>query len=137
MLEKACILVENTAKGGGVYPEVLFQVAKYWYELFLRVRIVTLSSIAQEKQNLYFNITNFLQNLGGDQLDDIPHDSMQLDPNAPLLVDAGPSVDLTTAQLMSVPPPTVVVTSTPPPPYPPRATITTLAPLGNREILSF
>lgn len=40
MLEKACITVENTAKGGGVYPEVLFQVAKYWYELYLRVRIV-------------------------------------------------------------------------------------------------
>lgn len=37
MLEKACITVENTAKGGGVYPEVLFQVAKYWYELYLRV----------------------------------------------------------------------------------------------------
>lgn len=37
MLEMACITVENTAKGGGVYPEVLFQVAKYWYELYLRV----------------------------------------------------------------------------------------------------
>lgn len=37
MLEKACITVENAAKGGGVYPEVLFQVAKYWYELYLRV----------------------------------------------------------------------------------------------------
>lgn len=39
MLEKACITVENTAKGGGVYPEVLFQVAKYWYELYLRVSL--------------------------------------------------------------------------------------------------
>jgi hypothetical protein len=29
--------VENAAKGGGVYPEVLFQVAKYWYELYMRV----------------------------------------------------------------------------------------------------
>lgn len=37
MLEEACITVENTAKGGGVYPEVLFQVAKYWYELYLKV----------------------------------------------------------------------------------------------------
>lgn len=36
MLEHACLLVENAAKGGGVYPEVLFQVAKYWFELFLR-----------------------------------------------------------------------------------------------------
>lgn len=39
MLEKACITVENTAKKGGVYPEVLFQVAKYWYELYLRVSL--------------------------------------------------------------------------------------------------
>uniref|UniRef100_A0A8D9ETE1 Zinc finger SWIM domain-containing protein 8 n=1 Tax=Cacopsylla melanoneura TaxID=428564 RepID=A0A8D9ETE1_9HEMI len=36
MLEQACLLVENAAKGGGVYPEVLFQVAKYWFELYLR-----------------------------------------------------------------------------------------------------
>ncbi|XP_026677845.1 zinc finger SWIM domain-containing protein 8-like [Diaphorina citri] len=36
MLEHACLLVENAAKGGGVYPEVLFQVAKYWFELYLR-----------------------------------------------------------------------------------------------------
>lgn len=36
MLERACITVENAAKGGGVYPEVLFQVAHYWYELYLR-----------------------------------------------------------------------------------------------------
>nr|XP_023026588.1 zinc finger SWIM domain-containing protein 8-like [Leptinotarsa decemlineata] len=36
MLEHACHTVENAAKGGGVYPEVLFQVAKYWYELYIR-----------------------------------------------------------------------------------------------------
>lgn len=36
MLERSCIIVENAAKGGGVYPEVLFQVARYWYELYLR-----------------------------------------------------------------------------------------------------
>ncbi|XP_058063345.1 zinc finger SWIM domain-containing protein 8 homolog [Anopheles bellator] len=36
MLERACLTVENAAKGGGVYPEVLFQVSRYWYELFLR-----------------------------------------------------------------------------------------------------
>lgn len=40
MLEKACVIVEATAKkGGGVYPEVLFQVARLWYELYIRVRI--------------------------------------------------------------------------------------------------
>ncbi|XP_030378874.1 zinc finger SWIM domain-containing protein 8 [Scaptodrosophila lebanonensis] len=36
MLERACLTVENAAKGGGVYPEVLFQVARYWYELYMR-----------------------------------------------------------------------------------------------------
>ncbi|XP_075215319.1 zinc finger SWIM domain-containing dorado [Lycorma delicatula] len=36
MLEHSCLTVEGAAKGGGVYPEVLFQVAKYWYELFVR-----------------------------------------------------------------------------------------------------
>jgi hypothetical protein len=37
MLEHSCLTVENAAKGGGVYPEVLFQVAKYWYELYMTV----------------------------------------------------------------------------------------------------
>ncbi|XP_017107418.2 zinc finger SWIM domain-containing protein 8 homolog isoform X2 [Drosophila bipectinata] len=36
MLERACLTVETAAKGGGVYPEVLFQVARYWYELYMR-----------------------------------------------------------------------------------------------------
>ncbi|XP_071440539.1 zinc finger SWIM domain-containing protein 8 homolog [Hetaerina americana] len=35
MLEHACLTVENAAKGGGVYPEVLFQVARYWYDLYI------------------------------------------------------------------------------------------------------
>uniref|UniRef100_A0A671WKV1 Zinc finger, SWIM-type containing 8 n=1 Tax=Sparus aurata TaxID=8175 RepID=A0A671WKV1_SPAAU len=34
MLEKACIAVEEAAKGGGVYPEVLFEVAHQWYWLY-------------------------------------------------------------------------------------------------------
>uniref|UniRef100_A0A8C4WVP5 Zinc finger, SWIM-type containing 8 n=1 Tax=Eptatretus burgeri TaxID=7764 RepID=A0A8C4WVP5_EPTBU len=34
MLEKACIAVEEAAKGGGVYPEVLFDVAHQWHWLF-------------------------------------------------------------------------------------------------------
>ncbi|WAQ97485.1 ZSWM8-like protein [Mya arenaria] len=33
MLEKACLAVEGAATGGGVYPEVLFHVAKRWHEL--------------------------------------------------------------------------------------------------------
>ncbi|XP_041971064.1 zinc finger SWIM domain-containing protein 8 homolog [Aricia agestis] len=36
MLERACLTVEAAAKGGGVYPEVLYTVARYWHELFLR-----------------------------------------------------------------------------------------------------
>ncbi|GAB6028261.1 hypothetical protein CHUAL_002442 [Chamberlinius hualienensis] len=34
MLERACFAVESAAKGGGVYPEVLFDVAHRWYELY-------------------------------------------------------------------------------------------------------
>ena len=34
MLERACLAVESAAKGGGVYPEVLFTVAKCWHELY-------------------------------------------------------------------------------------------------------
>ncbi|UYV61045.1 ZSWIM8 [Cordylochernes scorpioides] len=34
LLERACLAVEAAAKGGGVYPEVLFEVAKKWYELY-------------------------------------------------------------------------------------------------------
>ena len=34
MLERACLAVESSAKGGNVYPEVLFDVAKRWYELY-------------------------------------------------------------------------------------------------------
>jgi hypothetical protein len=34
MLERACLAVESAAKGGGVYPEVLFEVARKWYELY-------------------------------------------------------------------------------------------------------
>ncbi|KAJ8939595.1 hypothetical protein NQ318_010602 [Aromia moschata] len=40
MLEHACLTVENAAKGGGVYPEVLFQVAKYWYELYAGEQLI-------------------------------------------------------------------------------------------------
>ncbi|CAK9795279.1 Zinc finger SWIM domain-containing protein 8 homolog [Anthophora quadrimaculata] len=110
MLEKACITVENTAKGGGVYPEVLFQVAKYWYELYLK------------------------HTPGGEQqMDDMP--PAQLDLNGDLhllLVEPGPPVDMSSGQMMPGPTQAVVVTSTQPPPqpYPTHPTITTLAPLG-------
>ena len=34
MLEKACEAVEKAARGGGVYPDVMFEVAKHWYDLY-------------------------------------------------------------------------------------------------------
>ncbi|XP_077534484.1 zinc finger SWIM domain-containing dorado isoform X3 [Haemaphysalis longicornis] len=34
VLERACLAVESAAKGGGVYPEVLFDVARRWFELY-------------------------------------------------------------------------------------------------------
>ncbi|KAH8034125.1 hypothetical protein HPB51_020142 [Rhipicephalus microplus] len=34
VLEQACLAVESAAKGGGVYPEVLFDVARRWFELY-------------------------------------------------------------------------------------------------------
>ena len=54
MLERACITVEKAAKGGGVYPEVLFQVAKYWYELYLRNS--SGGELEPEEQHDYFNV---------------------------------------------------------------------------------
>ncbi|RWS16893.1 zinc finger SWIM domain-containing protein 8-like protein, partial [Dinothrombium tinctorium] len=33
-LEQACLAIETAAKGGGVYPEVLFEVARNWYALY-------------------------------------------------------------------------------------------------------
>lgn len=54
MLERACLTVEKAAKGGGVYPEVLFQVAKYWYELYLRN--TPGGELEPEEQHDYFNV---------------------------------------------------------------------------------
>lgn len=132
MLEHACLTVENAAKGtfapyvryvfhgiipgGGVYPEVLFQVAKCWYELYVR------------------------HTPGAEQLlidSEAPHDPM-LDQGAlvALIEPPGPP------EVQMPPPPqngppvmasngSVVVTTAPPPPYQHPAA-TTLAPLGKR-----
>ncbi|KAK6110582.1 hypothetical protein QQG55_40330 [Brugia pahangi] len=35
MLEKACRAVEQAAEKDGVYPEVLFKVARHWFDLFI------------------------------------------------------------------------------------------------------
>ena len=34
LLEKACEAVEKAARGGGVHPDVMFKVAKHWYDLY-------------------------------------------------------------------------------------------------------
>lgn len=116
MLEHACLTVESAAKGGGVYPEVLFQVAKYWYEMYVR------------------------HTPGGEQLieNEIPHEAI-LDAHGALVALIEPN-----AEMQMVPPPglsqpnappvlgnggPVVVTSAQPPNYP-HPTVTTLAPLG-------
>lgn len=110
MLEHSCLTVETAAKGGGVYPEVLFQVAKYWYELYVR------------------------HTPGGEQIlmdSEMSHDNL-MDPHGALiaLIEPNPSLDM--------PPPngngvmgnnaSVVVTTAPPPPYQ-HPNVTTLAPL--------
>ncbi|XP_050312760.1 zinc finger SWIM domain-containing protein 8 homolog [Anthonomus grandis grandis] len=90
MLEHACLTVESAAKGGGVYPEVLFQVAKYWYELYIR------------------------HTPGGEQLidADLPvHDSL-IDPHAQLVALIEPPVSGDGAATA-----TPVVVTTAPPPY--------------------
>nr|CAD7575084.1 unnamed protein product [Timema californicum] len=114
MLEQACLTVENAAKGGGVYPEVLFQVAKYWYELYMRHTP---------------GGDHFLDNEG-------PHEAMALDSHGTLLALVEPptgSLDLS-QQISALPPSAavqpVVVTTAPPPLYPPHPAVTTLAPLG-------
>lgn len=114
MLEHACFTVESTAKGGGVYPEVLFQVAKYWYELYVR------------------------HTPGGEQLieNELAHDPL-LDPHGALVALIEPNPDMQmppglpgqngTPVITNAGP--VVVTTAPPPPYQHPA-VTTLAPLG-------
>ncbi|VDN02747.1 unnamed protein product [Thelazia callipaeda] len=39
MLEKACRAVEQAAEKDGVYPEVLFKVARHWFDLFLKSEV--------------------------------------------------------------------------------------------------
>lgn len=41
MLEKACHAVEQAGRSGGVYPEVLFEVAKQWEWIHQKVRFLS------------------------------------------------------------------------------------------------
>lgn len=86
MLERACLTVEKAAKGGGVYPEVLFQVAKYWYELYLRN--TPGGELEPEEQHDYFNV-NLMT------LDELPPPAAaptQPQPNQPGPYPPGPSM---------------------------------------------
>ncbi|XP_031334214.1 zinc finger SWIM domain-containing protein 8-like [Photinus pyralis] len=116
MLEHACLTVESAAKGGGVYPEVLFQVAKYWYELYVR------------------------HTPGGELLlmeNEIPHDALidplvaLVDPNAGVEIQpqVGTGMPQQNGAAVITNSGPVVVTTAPPPPYQ-HPTVTTLAPLG-------
>lgn len=118
MLEHSCLTVENAAKGGGVYPEVLFQVAKYWYELYIR------------------------HTPGGELLmeNELPPHENIMDPHGALvaLIEPTPAVPVDMPQQMPPGHPAqnngagasvAVVTTAPPPPYQHPA-VTTLAPLG-------
>jgi hypothetical protein len=50
-LERACLAVESAAKDGGVYPEVLFDVAKRWYELYEETATVVNQAADGRAQN--------------------------------------------------------------------------------------
>ncbi|XP_063696295.1 zinc finger SWIM domain-containing protein 8 homolog [Culicoides brevitarsis] len=78
MLERACLTVENAAKSGGVYPEVLFQVARYWYELYLRN--TPGGELEPEEQNDYFNV-NLMPLI---ESGDIQHNAQAPNTNAPI-----------------------------------------------------
>jgi len=49
LLDQACQAVESAARGGGVYPEVLFDVAKHWF--YLHEKTQTSSSGSRPAKN--------------------------------------------------------------------------------------
>lgn len=115
------VLQINKILGGGVYPEVLFQVAKYWYELYIR------------------------HTPGGEQLleNEVTHEPV-LDPQGALVALIEPVPDVQMPPPGLPPPPqngpsvigsngSVVVTTAPPPPYQHPAA-SSLAPLGKQYI---
>jgi hypothetical protein len=102
MLERACLTVENAAKGGGVYPEVLFQVARYWYELYLRN--TPGGEMEPEEQHDYFNVN--LMNLI--ETGDMPPATQPPPANQPVVVSAAPQAPfqqaITTLAPLGIPP---------------------------------
>lgn len=114
MLEHSCLTVESAAKGGGVYPEVLFQVAKYWYELYVR-HTPGGEQLLMENEMSHENLMD-------------PHGALValIEPNASLEIPPGhPSQNNGSVMGNNA---SVVVTTAPPPPYQ-HPNVTTLAPL--------
>ncbi|XP_050394140.1 zinc finger SWIM domain-containing protein 8 [Patella vulgata] len=62
MLERACLAVETAAKGGGVFPEVLFDVAKHWYKVS---EDVAQSTDVSETNNHLLQQAELDNNVGG------------------------------------------------------------------------
>ena len=58
MLEKACLAVEKAATGGGVYPEVMFEVARHWYHLFEKHAPASSSEVATEEHSAQHDHVN-------------------------------------------------------------------------------
>lgn len=99
MLERACITVENAAKSGGVYPEVLFQVAHHWYELYLRH--TPGGELEPEEQNDYFNV-NLMPLI---ESGDMQQNTQAANPNAPIppvVVAANPATSYQTQNMNPV-----------------------------------
>ncbi|XP_055711055.1 zinc finger SWIM domain-containing protein 8 homolog isoform X3 [Phlebotomus papatasi] len=117
MLERACVTVENAAKSGGVYPEVLFQVARYWYELYIRN---TPGGEMEHEVGNDIHLDHNVVNLGPlMESQEIPPPPQPAPPPPPQQPPPQP------------PPPgqgVVVATTTPPQPY--QQAVTTLAPIG-------
>ncbi|XP_055370716.1 zinc finger SWIM domain-containing protein 8 homolog [Condylostylus longicornis] len=111
MLERACITVETAAKGGGVYPEVLFQVAHYWYELYLRN---TPNSEREEHDINDVDHSVSLSALIESQAEQAQQQQQQVQQSGP--PQAG------------MPPSQQVVVTTAPPPF--QQGVTTIAPIG-------
>lgn len=122
MLERACLTVENAAKGGGVYPEVLFQVARYWYELYLKNAPGGAEHDPHDDSSSH--LEHNMQSL-------MEHHEMQQQMQQQSQQSQQSSTPMQPPQTSSAGPPSgqqVVVTSAPPPPF--QSAVATLAPVG-------
>lgn len=122
MLERACLTVENAAKGGGVYPEVLFQVARYWYELYLK------NSPGGGEHEPHDDSSSHLDHNMQSLME---HHEMQQQMQQQSQQSQQAAAQMQQPQTTSAGPPSgpqVVVTTAPPPPF--QSAVTTLAPVG-------